>query len=114
MNVMEDLKAYVDGELLPERRTEVDAAMEQDERLRQELEEIRILSRLIGDCVVQPDPVGLEQTLQLLEARKPKPLFIRLFAEPARFGWVWAMAAFILLAIFLPRLQQAEESNDSV
>lgn len=102
MNVMEDLKAYVDGELSPERRTEIDAAMEQDERLRQELEEIRVLSRLIGDCVVEPEPVGLEQTLKLLESRRTRPFFVRLFKEPLRFGWVWAMTVFVLLAIFFP------------
>ena len=65
MNLMEDLKAYVDGELSPERQSEVESAMEQDERLRQELEEIRVLSRLIGDCVVEAEPAGLERTRSL-------------------------------------------------
>ncbi len=111
MNVMEDLKAYLDGELSPERRTEIEAAMEQDEDLRQELEEIRILSRLIGDCVVETEPVGLDQTLAALERERSRsrPL-IRLFKEPLRFGWVWALTGFVLLAIFWPVFGQSRDA----
>lgn len=105
MNVMEDLKAYIDGELSPERRSEVEVAIEQDAALRQEMEEIRVLSRLIGDCVVELEPVGLSETLKILERRKPRPLFVRLFKEPRQFAWVWAMSLFILLAVFLPLMK---------
>jgi hypothetical protein len=113
MNLMEDLKAYVDGELSPERQSEIESAMEQDERLRQELEEIRVLSRLIGDCVVEPEPAGLERTLVLLEARKTKPFLTRLFTEPKRFGWVYAMAAFVLVAAIFPNVVNNSRADES-
>ncbi|HVT14352.1 MAG TPA: DUF4349 domain-containing protein [Fimbriimonadaceae bacterium] len=105
---MEDLKAYVDGELSPARRSEIETAMEQDEALRQEVEEIRVLSRLIGDCVVELEPVGLSETLALLERRKPRPLFIRLFTEPRRLAWVWAMSLFLLVAILMPLVRRSD------
>lgn len=114
MNVMEDLKAYIDGELSPERRSEVEVAIEQDAALRQEMEEIRVLSRLIGDCVVELEPVGLSETLLLLERRKPRPLFVRLFKEPRQFAWVWAMSLFVLLAVFLPLTRFSQSKDEAV
>lgn len=102
MNVLEDLKAYVDGELSAERREAIDAAMERDERLRRELEEIRVLSRLIGDCVVEPEPIGMERTLARLERTSHRPSIFRLFADPLRFAWLYATVLLIVAASALP------------
>jgi len=114
MNDMEDMKAYVDGELSPERRSEIEAAMEQDARLRQEMEEIRVLSRLIGDCVVEIEPVGLDETVARLERGRGRPrhVWLRLFKDPVRYGWAWALGLFVLLAIFLPMFQRAERPSE--
>lgn len=114
MNLMEDLKAYVDGELSPARRAEVEAAMDQDERLRQEVEELRILSRLIGDCVVEPEPVGLDATLSALEKAKPRPLFARVVRNPLRYGWAFALCGFLVLAICFPLMREARSSAKDV
>lgn len=113
MNPMEDLKAYVDGELSPARRKEIEAAMDQDERLRRELEEIRVLSRLIGDCVVQPEPVGLDSVLLALESRRRPSFFAALRKNPLQYGWAFALAGFVLLAIFFPSFKQQMEGADA-
>src|SRR5262249_39122793 len=111
------LKAYVDGELSPERHQEIEAAMEQDARLRQEMEEIRVLSRLIGECVVEIEPVGLEETLSALERRRPFFAFsmpkLGLCREPARYAWVWALGLFVLVAIFWPSLEDFSQAKSA-
>ncbi len=92
MNVMEDLKAYLDGELSPEKMKRVDAALQDDPKLRRELEELRVLSRLIGDCVVDVEPLGLERTLAAVGRRK------RFSFDLVRHGWVVAAACSLIIA----------------
>lgn len=107
MNTMDDLKAYVDGEVTPERRLEIEAAMEQDAKLRQEMEEMRVLSRLIGDCVVEPAVSGLQRTLTLLETRKPRPWFVR-------HAWVFAVAGvFLFASVLFPVFAQSKSAAKS-
>lgn len=92
MTIQEDLKAYIDNELSPERRIEVENAIAASEELQREVEELRTLSHLIGATVVQASPAGLDQTLRQLEKRRPRPLLIR-------YSWVAGLACAILVAV---------------
>lgn len=112
MKEMEDLKAYIDGEVSPERREEIEREMATDPRLQREIEELRVLSRLIGEGVMQPEPTGLERTLSLLAARerKPKPVFGKWFLA---LGAV--CASVLMIAIFFPVFAQSKmAASDAV
>lgn len=83
-SVLEDLKAFVDGELSPERAKVVQAAIDQNLSLRQEVEFMKTLSGEIKSSSVEPSPKGLEETLS--KVRKPVfviPLWSRYVAAAA-------------------------------
>jgi hypothetical protein len=69
MNVRDDLKAYVDGELSPERMEEVRKAVESDPALAQEVEFMRALGFEIKRLAVEPEVAGRAETLQKVKAR---------------------------------------------
>ncbi len=63
MNVRENLKAFLDGELPEDQAAEVRRALEQDATLRQELEDMRMLGLEIRKAAAHPDPVGVEEAI---------------------------------------------------
>lgn len=71
MSIRDDLKAYVDGELSPERAAEVRAAVEADPALLQEVEFMKALGFEIKRLSVEPQPQGYEATLKAIGKRKP-------------------------------------------
>lgn len=58
--IREDLKAFVDGELTPERMNEVRLAIEADPALQQEVEYMRLLGMEIRRLAAEPEVVGKE------------------------------------------------------
>jgi hypothetical protein len=81
MDIREDLKAYVDGELNERRRQEVEAALARDSDLRRELDEIAAISQTLRTTPTFAVH-GLEDTLVRLQRGK------RMASR-----WVWGLAA---------------------
>lgn len=71
MSLHEDLKAYLDGELSPQRADEVRAAIDADPNLRREAEQLQALSVEIRSLAGEPEVVGMERAL---DAIRPKPI----------------------------------------
>lgn len=101
MSVREDLKAYVDQELSPDRMAEVEAAIDADPVLRAEVDEIRGLTRAVKAFATTPQPVGLDRTLRALQRR---PWWSPAGAH-GRLAWGAAAAVLIVVAFanLLPR-----------
>ncbi len=77
MSIRDDLKAYLDGELPPQRAEEVRAAIEQDDSLRQEVEFMRLLSKSLR-AAEKPAPVeGYEETVARVAKGRPWPAWLR-------------------------------------
>jgi hypothetical protein len=87
----EDLKAYLDNELSPARRAEIEAALQQDPLLRAELEQLRSITESLRGYIPLPQPTGYENLAARLKkapvARpwwtKPLPLATSLLAVVA-------------------------------
>ena len=70
--IREDLKAYLDGELPPERAEVIRLALDKDASLRDEVETMRMLGLEIRRLANEPVPVGAEAASDRLVRRKPK------------------------------------------
>lgn len=73
INVREQLKAYLDGELSPQQMRQIDQELERDGTLRREFDEMRRISSTLREASLPAAVVGLEQTLKALQA-KPMPV----------------------------------------
>lgn len=69
MNYHEDVKAFVDGELEAGYRAEMEAAMEKDADLREEIEAMRALGFELKRAAVQHPATGAEKAMGRLRAR---------------------------------------------
>lgn len=69
MNEREDIKAYIDGELSPERANEVRLAIESDPGLMQEYTFMKDTSSKIASLLRQPQVKGAEKALQATRPR---------------------------------------------
>ncbi len=76
MNIREDLKAYLDGELSPQRMEEIRAALEADPALREELEFMRLMGFEIKRMAAEPHVAGVEGALGRLRGFR-WPSFVR-------------------------------------
>lgn len=94
----EDIKAYIDGELSPERMQEVRTALEQDPELMQEYLAMKDITQKLQSLVRQPQVKGVEQTMQKIAPRRRFRL-IEGFAVTA----VLAICAFVFAPMFLDR-----------
>jgi len=83
MNIREDLKAYLDGELSPQRMEEVRAALEADPALREELEFMRLMGFEIKRMAAEPHVAGVEGALGRLRGFRWPP-----FASDRRWQFV--------------------------
>ena len=70
MNIRENLKAYIDGELSNEEMRQIDQAVEGDPVLKKELEELRAISQTIQSMGVQPQVQGYESTRDRLAPKR--------------------------------------------
>jgi anti-sigma factor RsiW len=111
VNVREELKAYYDNELSPAQAEEVRAALNADPEAIRELEEIGRISQVLRTEAVEPEPYGLESTLEALTLghRKLSPAE----AGRRRLGEVlMAVAAVLVVATRLfPVFAQSKSSS---
>lgn len=108
MNVREDLKAYLDGELTPERASEVARAIESDPGLREEVEFMRALGFEIRRVAKDSGVEGMEGALAKVNRRR---LFPNL---PPVARWSFGGAAVILLAaMMIPVLLRGQRESDA-
>ncbi|MCW5941223.1 MAG: DUF4349 domain-containing protein [Fimbriimonadaceae bacterium] len=105
MSVRDDLKAYLDGELAPERAAEVARAIETDPVLREEVEFMRALGFEIRRLAKDPGVEGLEGALSRAGRRRFLP------NVPPLARWSFGGVAVILLvAVMFPILAQSKYS----
>lgn len=113
MSMRDDLKAFVDGELAPSREDEIRKAIETDQSLKAEVDELQRLSQSIRVFADVPAPVGLERTLR---AVRPKSPWWSPNTSSGRLAW--GACALVLLAIgfsvVLPRLSSQGSRSDSM
>lgn len=95
MNVRDDLKAYLDGELAPERAAEVARTIESDPSLRAEVEFMRALGFEIRRLAKDPGVEGMEDALAKVGRRR----FLPNLPPVAR--WSFGGVAVILLAAIM-------------
>ena len=113
MNVRENLKAYLDGELSPEEASLVAQALESDPRLRQEMEEMSKLSNALKAFAKEFQPQGYEQTVEAVVAKSRPGLLA---------GWrAWAVGVpAVLLVLFIasrvvrPQTDLAESAGSAM
>lgn len=93
MNLREELKAYVDGELNESQAREVERATESSPEVRAELDALRTLTEEFRALQASPAPIGKDALLRRLRQAAPSP--------SKRFrGWIWlGSAAAVLLAL---------------
>lgn len=101
----DDLKAYLDGELSPDRHDSIEAELKKDAHLRGELDHLRGLTERVRGLAVQRDPIGMEDALKRLSWRVERPRV----STKRRFAYAVAgSAAVALLAVvFFPVFAQA-------
>lgn len=89
MSIRDDLKAFLDGELSPGRAAEVQAAIDLDPALREEVEFMKLLSGEIKTAAAEPQVKGLDRVMDRVAKLKS--------------GWIrWAgYGASGLAAVFL-------------
>ncbi|MFW5840589.1 MAG: zf-HC2 domain-containing protein [Planctomycetota bacterium] len=93
-DIQQDLSAYIDGELPPQRAEKVRLALEQDPSLRAEVRQLRSVRQLVGSLPVQHAPEDLAARVRLAAGRAQ---------QPSRWGRIgrFAAAAVVVGAISL-------------
>lgn len=104
MDIREDLKAFLDGELSPERAAEVQAAIDADPTLREEVDFMKALGFEIKKMKAEPAVLGAEKAMA--GVRRGRPSWFR------KNGWMMgsALAAVMLLVIVPPMLGRGSET----
>lgn len=102
MSIREDLKAFVDGELSPERAAEVQAAIDLDPALREEVDFMKLLSTHIKSAASEAQVRGLDKALDAMP--RPRPAWTRWLAYSA----VGAAGVFVLGLVMFPIYGQAK------
>ncbi len=110
-DIRDDLSALVDGALDPDRRREVETALEGDPALRAEFERLRNVDKLYAELPRDAAPAGFVQGVrkaiasrETLAGPEPSdtPVKVRPFARASRnLFWSLATAAMLLAGFFL-------------
>jgi hypothetical protein len=110
MSIRDDLKAFVDGELSPERMSEVQAAVDADAELQREVEFMRLLGLEIKRLAAEPSVAGKAETMAKI--RRGHAHWWSPFGPVGR--WVLAGGAAVVLFVVVLPLLQREMSDQSV
>lgn len=102
-DIREDIKAFLDGELSPERSKEVQAAIDADPTLREELDFMRNLGMEIKRLKPEPAIQGANAAMAAVR-RSRRPLWLRLET------YVAGALGLLLIAIFFPVFAQSKEA----
>lgn len=108
MNLKEDLKAYVDGELNADQVKELERAAASSEEIRDEIAVLRSLKEDFVSLSATPEPTGKAALLHRLKGARP--------ARKPNFMWAYAGATAALLigiAIIEPVFSQARIAGSS-
>lgn len=110
MNMREDLKAFIDNEVSEQERTRILKEIENSPELQAEVIELRQMSRVIKEEAWQPQPVGLERTLDALKWNKKKaPWWMG-----KSFQWAFGAGCIVIFAaILFPTFAQSKEAAKS-
>jgi anti-sigma factor RsiW len=106
-DLREDLKAYLDGELTPERAEAVRLALLQDQDLRQEYEFMKLLTNEIKAGAKDPEVLGEHATVQKVVGRGRAPW--KTFATLA----FTLVGVGVLAAVLFPVFAQSKEEAKS-
>jgi len=101
--IREDIKAFLDGELSPERSTEVQAAIDSDPALREEVEFMRTLGLEIKRMKPEPAVEGATAAMAAVRKRR-RPWWLRLETYAA------GALGLLIMAIFFPVFAQSKEA----
>ncbi len=79
MDVRENLKAFMDGQLPADQARQVQDALSRDAGLRREFDEMGRISSTLREATVSPPVAGMDKTLTALATRRPvaRPHFFR-------------------------------------
>lgn len=102
-DIREDIKAFLDGELTPERSVEVQSAIDADPALREELEFMRNLGLEIKRLRPEPAVQGASAAMAAVR-RSRRPFWLRLET------YVAGAIGLLLIAVFFPVFAQSKEA----
>jgi hypothetical protein len=109
MSIRDDLKAYIDGELPPERMEEIRTAAQNDPELQEEISFMVTLGEEIKSVSQEPEVVGLEATLARIQNPK-RTFWSPVLAHPVVSLLVVIGCVGILTAILFPTFATAKLS----
>lgn len=98
MNIREDLKAYLDGELSAERVREIETALQSDPQLQKELEQMRFLGLEIRAVARDMQIEGKAQARELVT--RPKKPWWHPLSGSGRLVWSAGCAVLLLMIVF--------------
>jgi len=106
-DIREDIKAYLDGELSPERAQQVETVIHSDPTLQAEVKDFERIGAIFQREVSEPPSQGLEQTLLALTAGRPAATPRR----PMAWGWAFALAGFVVGILAVPRFTSSPSAD---
>ena len=105
MSIRDDVKAYLDGELSPERAAEVRDAIESDPQLREDVVFMERLGTSLKSLVTGPQATGAAKAIDATKGR------MRWLTNPYAFAAVAGSLLFVVLTIYaFPVYSQSKES----
>jgi len=108
-DIREDLKAFVDGELTESRRLEVDAAIQADPKLAEEVRLLKLLGGEIKEIAAEAPIAGATETIAKL--RKPKRSLVQFLASP--FGSLSAAAAVVVCIVSVAKFPTGNNAAEA-